>query len=192
MIVDDLAKQGYSVQQDFLSTNEVKNLLIDFNRSLDDGLFSAASVGNKLKATLDPGIRSDKIFWLDTKACSGAQAVLFKKLEALRLECNQSLYLGLLDVEGHYAFYAEKALYQKHLDAFRDDDSRVLSVILYLNENWQKGDGGELLLHTAEPQKVEPRAGTLVVFLSNKIEHEVLESHKPRKSFAAWFKKRPV
>lgn len=190
MIVDDLAKQGYSVQQNFLSTDEVKNLLIDFDHSFDEGLFSAALVGNKLKATLDKGIRGDKIYWLNADAPTAAQSVLFSKLEALRLACNQALYLGLLDIEGHYALYSEKALYQKHLDAFKDDDARVLSVILYLNENWMQGDGGELLLHTDLPREVEPRAGALVVFLSRNIEHEVLVAHKPRKSFVAWFKKR--
>ncbi len=180
------------MQLDFLNTDEVKNLLIDYNRSFDGGLFSNAFVGNKLKLTLDKSVRSDKILWLESNSSNPAHVMLFSKLEALRLERNQALYLGLLDIEGHYAFYSERALYQKHLDAFKDDDSRVLSMILYLNENWKVGDGGELLMHTEIIQKIEPRAGTLVVFLSHKIEHEVLEANKPRKSFAAWFKKRLV
>lgn len=36
------------------------------------------------------------------------------------------------------------AFYRRHLDRFRDDDRRMVSAVLYLNEDWQPQDGGQL------------------------------------------------
>lgn len=129
------------------------------------------------------------IYWLESGAKTPTQNCLVTPLEDLRVTCNQTLYLGLASLEGHYAIYEAGAFYSRHLDAFRDDDSRVLSVVLYLNDHWQQGDGGELVLYAPEAVIIEPMGGTLVVFLSRDIEHEVLESHTMRKSYVGWFKR---
>jgi SM-20-related protein len=69
----------------------------------------------------------------------------------------------------------------------------LLSVVLYLNEGWQSQWGGRLRLWP-DPDaqvvatEVEPRAGTLVAFLSEKIPHEVLAATRERYSIAGWFR----
>lgn len=65
-------------------------------------------------------------------------------------------------------------------------NGRAYTAILYLNDSWQAGCGGCLRLHvdrnsnasedpdTASYVDVEPVAGRLVVFSSQKVMHEVM------------------
>ena len=80
-----------------------------------------------------------------------------------------------------------------HVDAFNGNNGRLLSVVLYLNDNWQSEWGGRLRIWpeadaTCVATEVEPRAGTLVAFLSEKIPHEVLAATRERYSIAGWFR----
>lgn len=51
-------------------------------------------------------------------------------------------------------------------------------------------DGGRLRVYGGGSHvDVDPGGGTLVCFLSEEKEHEVLPSHAPRISFAGWFKR---
>lgn len=190
MIVEELRQRGYSVQKDFLNAEEIRSISAELNDLFKEGIFREASIGNQGKAHKDSSIRGDQTSWFNTEAPTSAQQIILSALEEVRLRCNQELFLGLLDLEGHYALYPENSFYQKHRDSFKDDDSRVLSAVIYFNLDWKNGDGGELLLHCDPPVLVEPCAGTLVLFLSREIEHEVLRAHKLRKSFAGWFKRR--
>ncbi len=51
-------------------------------------------------------------------------------------------------------------------------------------------DGGELVIHRAGDAelRVAPRFGTLAVFLSEEVEHEVLPASRPRYSVTGWFR----
>ena len=63
---------------------------------------------------------------------------------------------------------------------------------MYLNDGWQAEDGGQLRLYLADGQvrDVLPEAGTLVVFLSADIPHEVLPASRDRLSLTGWFRRR--
>jgi SM-20-related protein len=62
-------------------------------------------------------------------------------------------------------------------------------MIMYLNEDWQASDGGELCIHhTDSLQHIAPENGKIVFFKSSELEHEVLLSHKPRMSITGWLK----
>ena len=192
MISDDLAKLGYAIVPNFISQNDLFSIVEEVNSLQASSLFKSAGVGRSTEYQKDDQVRRDFIHWFDREAETAVQKLITEPFELLRQECNQSLYLGLETFEGHYAIYEKGAFYKRHIDCFRNDDSRVLSAILYLNLHWKKGDGGELILYTPEPLRVEPIGGTLVCFLSRDIEHEVLESAARRLSFASWFRKRPV
>jgi hypothetical protein len=104
---------------------------------------------------------------------------------------NRELQLGAVEPELHFAVYPAGAAYATHVDRFRDADSRVLSVVLYLNEAWSEADGGELRLYLeAGPRApcvdVVPHGGTLVVFLSDRFPHEVLPARRERLSLAVF------
>lgn len=113
-------------------------------------------------------------------------------MDGLRQAINQGLFLGLEDFECHFALYPPGAFYKRHLDRFRDDDRRMVSAVLYLNEGWQPEDGGQLrmFLDGDREHDVQPRAGTLVVFLSGDVPHEVLPAGRERLSLTGWFRRR--
>jgi SM-20-related protein len=138
------------------------------------------------------GIRGDHVLWIDESQAGPALKAVLEKLEALRLAVNQGLFLGLFDVELHFAVYPPGAGYQRHLDRFRDDDRRSLTVILYLNEDWQRDDGGLLRFWPAESGALDivPTGGTLVTFLSDRFWHEVLPARRERLSLTGWFRRR--
>ena len=159
--------------------------------------FSRAGVGREVTHQTRPDIRSDRIVWLD--ADRPATRWLFAWVEQLRLELNRQLFLGLFDYECHYAWYPQGAFYKVHLDAFRGGGNRVVSTVLYLNQDWAPGDGGELVVYKARPADepfvsdtvlavVEPRMGTLAVFLSEEMPHEVLPTKRTRYSVAGWYR----
>jgi uncharacterized membrane protein len=74
----------------------------------------------------------------------------------------------------------------------RDDDARVLSCVLYLNIGWSAQDGGTLRIHLDDGQRYDvlPIGGTLVCFLSERFEHEVLPAKRDRVALTGWFRQR--
>ncbi|HEK0779309.1 TPA: 2OG-Fe(II) oxygenase, partial [Proteus mirabilis] len=91
----------------------------------------------------------------------------------------------------HFACYEKGAFYKKHLDAFKENVTRRLTTVLYLNDEWAPQDGGELVIYDLDDNQlatVAPQGGRLVVFLSEQFPHEVLPTHKERISIAGWFR----
>lgn len=149
-------------------------------------LFKQAAIGNKTEKQTNTQIRSDNIFWLEKD--DETLSFFLNKINELILHLNRHFYLGINDHEFHLAHYPAGAFYKKHKDAFKSDDARKISVILYLNHNWKKENGGELKLYLENSEKIiEPVAGRLVVFESH-LEHEVLESKTDRYSITGWLK----
>ena len=91
-----------------------------------------AGIGRGADLTRDRSVRRDKIAWLD--GYTAAQSELFRFFDALRVGLNQRLFLGLKRYEAHYATYQPGDFYKRHLDSFRGRASRVVSLVLYLNE----------------------------------------------------------
>jgi SM-20-related protein len=110
-------------------------------------------------------------------------------LEKMRRNLNRSLFLGLYELEQHYAFYPAGAGYARHVDQPRGRRARRLSSIVYLNEDWRESDGGVLrcLTDCGEFREIEPVGARLVLFLSEGREHEVLRTSRQRLSIAGWF-----
>jgi SM-20-related protein len=193
--LNHLESEGYFVWDDFLSAKEVSDIRADYEALFERSAFRLAGTGNAaLSTNLNQSIRRDQTYWLKPEALGSPQSVFWEKLEALKKEINERFFLGLWNLDGHYSHYPVGGYYQKHLDRFHSDDRRVISMVIYLNENWAPADGGELRIHFSDdPVKmlnVAPIAGRLVCFLSEKILHEVLITHKVRMSFAGWWSRR--
>jgi len=104
-----------------------------------------------------------------------------------------------------YAYYPNGGFYRRHLDAIPQSVSilRSYSLLLYLNVDWKEGDGGNLRIHLdsggdAKPPgeadnfvDVRPEGGTLVLFRSDVVAHEVLDTVKERMAVVGWYN-RPV
>lgn len=192
-IVDDLATRGWSQQKLFVPQSLTLALADECRRRAGQGALAPAGVGRGEAQQISEGIRGDRIQWLEPgqAACCDQYLALF---DELRLAINRSLYLGLEDYESHFALYPSGAFYQKHLDRFRDDDRRAVSAVFYLNPDWQAEQGGALRLYLADgsTHDVLPEAGTLVVFLSADLPHEVLPATRERLSLTGWFRRRGV
>lgn len=190
-IAADIAAKGYSVHSDALST-----LLLDhlWERvlSIPAAEFNRAAVGREGGRRVNNSVRTDEICWIDGENATGKAWLGWAG--SLRLFLNRSLFLGLHSFESHFAHYAPGDFYKKHHDAFKGEANRILSLVLYLNPQWQAADGGGLLLQVGEGGRetvtIAPACGTLVVFLSEDFAHEVLAAHRDRYSIAGWFRAR--
>lgn len=187
-----LAGPGWCVIPDYLSATETAALRAECLDAHADGGFHRAGVGRG-EAEIHTEIRGDQVLWIDENTAGPAVRNALAKLEDLRRAINQTLFLGLFDVELHFAVYPPGAGYRRHLDRFRDDDRRTLTVILYLNENWTAADGGLLRFWPDETDaalEISPTGGSLVTFLSARFWHEVTPAHRQRLSLTGWFRHR--
>ncbi len=195
-LADGLAAQAW-VEMDLSSRLPVG--LVDALRHEVDILHKTeamkrAGVGRGADLVKDRSIRRDKIAWLE--GFSAPQAELFGFFDTLREGLNQRLFLGLKRYEAHYATYQPGDFYKRHLDSFRGRASRVISLVLYLNEGWGLEDGGELRVYGPDGVSavglVRPQAGRAVLFLSEEVPHEVLQARRTRYSIACWFRQDEV
>ncbi|MBU3069374.1 2OG-Fe(II) oxygenase [Aestuariicella sp. G3-2] len=188
-IAQNLLTQGYSVHPGALPES-LGDMLHDYVQRLPGGQFDPAGIGRDEQHTLVKTIRKDEICWItgDTPA---TKAWLDWTAE-LQAYLNRRLFLGLFSFESHFAHYAPGDFYKRHVDAFRGDTNRILSVVIYLNRDWRDENGGELILYQDREdttgQKIKPSFGTIVTFLSEEFPHEVLPARSDRYSIAGWFR----
>ncbi|WP_338354895.1 2OG-Fe(II) oxygenase [uncultured Marinobacter sp.] len=154
-----------------------------------------AGIGRGSDLVRDRSVRRDKIAWL--QGVTAPQAALFEFFEMIRQGLNQRLFLGLKRFETHYATYHSGDFYKQHLDSFKGRASRVVSLVLYLNEEWQAADGGALQVFNRDNDHevcgtVLPEAGRMALFMSEEIPHEVLPANRTRYSLACWFRQDEV
>jgi SM-20-related protein len=203
-IADALVAKGYVVVDNCLPDRILAGLIFHFS-SLSDTDFKQAGVGRQDDFQLNRNVRRDRIHWLQNDV--PAETVFLSWMDVLRQGLNRRLFLGLVDYECHYASYGVGAFYKKHYDAFKAPPAilqtpvqvspiqaqpeRVLSSVIYLNQDWQLGDGGELLLYDSSDnflENIAPVYGKLVLFLSEKFPHEVAVAQRERHSIAGWFR----
>ncbi|PAP78851.1 2OG-Fe(II) oxygenase [Rubrivirga marina] len=189
-IADALAESGWAVTPGFLTGPEAASLLAE-GHALRAG-FHRAGIGRGGGHQVAAQVRGDEVLWLDEQTESSAQRRYLDRMAELQAALNQALFLGLFSYETHFAVYPPGAFYKRHLDAFHGSKGRTLSCVLYLNPAWTDADGGHLRLYLdgehAEPYvDVRPEAGTLVTFLSERFEHEVLPATRERASVTGWY-----
>lgn len=188
----DLAAGGLAVRDDFLAPAAVRRLIECAEARRGRGGFKAARIGSAARLQRRDDIRGDSICWLDDPVFEAEQSFLCV-IEDLRLHLNREAFLGLFDHELHYACYPPGAGYARHVDQVRGPDLRRVSLILYLNEAWHPGDGGELRVFDATGYRdIEPVAGRLACFLTEGREHEVLPTQVDRMSISGWLRGRPA
>jgi SM-20-related protein len=184
--------EGLAVRDEFLSVEQVRELAACVQLRRAEGQFVAARVGVDAEAQRRVEIRGDSICWLAEPLYAPERALL-ADLERLRRELNREGFLGLFDLELHYAWYPPGQGYLRHVDQPRGRQQRKVSVILYLNEQWHPETGGQLRIFDGDDtyRDIEPNAGRLVTFLTAGREHAVLPAMRDRLSVSGWFRCRP-
>lgn len=190
LLLNDLHTKGWSVQDDFFS-DAFTDKLIEEVQGIQNQSMLQAGVGRKQDHQVVLDARRDYIKWIDP--INETRKTFLDEMEALRIVLNRQFFLGLFDFEAHFARYEKGAFYEKHLDAFKGESNRILSIVLYLNEDWQEGDGGELVIYDEHDSGRElgrflPQKGRLAVFLSEDFQHEVKVAKRTRHSIAGWFR----
>lgn len=197
-LVNDLANQSFAIVDQFLSPAEVESYRHLLLQRFESGAFKPAGIGNANQFKVDNMVRSDLISWIDPDIVEPPLCSLFQKVDEVVAYLNRTCYLGLANYEFHFAKYAPGSFFKRHLDTFQTDDSRKISVVLYLNEDWKESEGGAIHLYLPgeggkeETKEIFPIAGRLVCFRSDLIEHEVIPATRERMSITGWLKTRPV
>jgi SM-20-related protein len=188
LLINSYIEIKVGIVNEFLSsslTAGLKENLIALHKSKQ---LHAAGTGNFQVNNTDL-FRSDIIHWLDRKHDDPRENEFFLLMDNFISHLNSTCYTGINDYEFHYTVYPIGSSYKKHLDQFKSNDSRKYSMIMYLNDDWKKEDGGALQIFLPnERLNIFPESGKSVFFKSSELEHEVLQTHKPRLSITGWLK----
>lgn len=189
--VDALSKENFLVIDDFISNEELDIFLANFQEHLKEDDFKKAGIGTGHDFQLMTSVRGDYICWLNRER-DHELADFFLKADEVVTVLNRYCFLSLSGYEFHMAHYPTGTFYKRHLDQFSHRSNRLISVILYLNKHWKKGDGGELKLFIdGEEREIEPIAKRIVFMRSDLVEHEVLTTMKDRYSLTGWLLYQP-
>ena len=197
-LIDGILANGYGLVDAFLTPGEVTHLRNRLYQQQAAGQFHEAGIGRAAdqngQAVVEKSIRGDEILWLDANTASPEETLFLDRIDQFIQYLNRTCYLGLRDSELHYARYPVGTFYARHLDRFRADSKRKLSVICYLNDTWQPADGGQLSVYVPQPDGseqttlIDPTGGRLVCFDSGLLEHEVLPATRERLSITGWLR----
>ncbi len=160
--------------------------------------------------------RTDEAAFLDERSQHPDVQVLCHALRKLRSSLCRGgawddkaaeLRLDATTTSTQLARYQPGGRYRRHADALSDDDARQrdalrgkplltrnrrITAVYYLNENWNREDGGALRIYAdtwtpdAQAFDVLPRLDRLVLFRST-LQHEVLVTRRERLALTQWW-----
>ena len=189
--VDLLSEHDYVVIDDFLPADLYQQVSHFFMKKLEVDEFERAGLGSIFNNVQDTKIRGDYTYWLD-KARDIELHKVFTLVEEAVSAFNRFCYLSLSGYEFHLAHYPKGAFYKRHVDQFKDRNNRMISVVMYFNEDWKEGDGGELKIFKQDEEiLVAPIAGRCVMFKSADVPHEVTKTNISRYSLTGWLLYQP-
>jgi SM-20-related protein len=187
--IQSLGERGWFTRASFLGEAEARRVHAEAKARVEAGQLRPAGIRRGADHTLDRATRGDFITWVTQDEQGSGISRLRDAYAALAETLSAEAYLGLGRFDLQLAWYpGDGALYARHVDAFPGQSNRRVTAIYYLNPDWVPAHGGLLRLYPeGGPVDVEPTLDRLVVFLSERIEHEVLPSHAPRLALTAWF-----
>ncbi len=156
-----------------------------------DAALVPAGMGRGAYRWLDQTERGDEIAWIERSGAPLSVSSLCDRFDRLLDDLNRRAYLGLRRYDLQLARYrVAGARYARHSDAFRARLRRRVTAIYYVNPDWRAEDGGELRVYGeggGSPIDIEPLLDRMVVFLSDRVNHEVLPSFRERTALTAWY-----
>jgi SM-20-related protein len=206
-----LDKKKYLVVPDFIDTDLQDSLRQDVYNLRKLGKFQQARIGEGTTNELNTQIRIAETCFIGNDKLQdvplASRTRLYEILDQVRSDLMEHTKQPLDNrlTELLYAYYPQGGYYRRHRDAVPGSTStlREYSLLLYLNKDWQdsyKGalrvhfdSGGDELPKGQEPNFVDvsPKGGTLVVFSSDALPHEVLDTQMERIAVVGWYN-RPV
>ncbi|MFB1481772.1 2OG-Fe(II) oxygenase [Corallococcus sp. RDP092CA] len=188
--VEALGSHGYFVRDGFLGEALALRVRAVALARVEARTLRPAGIRRGANHTLDTSVRGDHIEWVLPGASPELDA-LWHRFQALGEVVSTGAYLGLGRFDVQLACYPGGGThYARHLDAFPGQSNRRLTAVWYANADWKPEHGGVLRLFpegTDTPVDVPPVLDRVVVFLSERLEHEVLPVHASRLALTAWF-----
>ncbi len=180
-ILEDLDLHGFAMLDDAYSPEYQQQVLAECSQNLDQ--FREAAIQNGVVSK----IRSDHILWIHEDLSIAQQHT--QTLLALAEQFNQTFYLGIREVEAHFASYQAGSFYALHRDNPQQKNDRVISAVYYLHPEWQADWGGQLRLQDKHRawHIIEPHPNRIAIFQSDLL-HEVLPATQQRLSITAWLR----
>jgi len=173
---------------DHLLSDELNNALFQrINELFETQQMRAALVGKNAEMRRDEKERGDFISWLNTDDTIGPVGEFLRHIRDIQQHFNRLHYLGMQNIESHFAVYPNGTFYKPHRDVHRQGSSRVVSFVHYLNPEWQPGHGGELVIYedSGTAHTITPIYGRTIFFLSE-MWHEVKPTACMRRSITGW------
>lgn len=190
LLIDSYLDTNIGIDAGFLTEALSAGLQQNILRLQEEGLMTAAGIGNEEVKDPSRKMRGDKIYWLNKNSSNIYEQQFLQLVEDLIDYLNRTCYTGINAYEFHYAVYEEGSFYKRHKDQFKNDSNRKYSLINYLNKNWLEEDGGQLLVYqNEETQSILPQSQTAVFFKSDEMEHEVAKANRRRMSVSGWLKR---
>lgn len=180
-ILDDLNEHGFAIIDDAYPLDFVHQLVTECTSNLN--LFRDAAIQNGVVSK----IRSDHILWINKDLKIASQHI--EMLDHLSKILNQNFYLGIKQVEAHFACYNAGEFYALHRDNPQQKNDRAISAVYYLHKEWHHDWGGQLHLQDKNDlwHILEPKPNRIAMFRSDLL-HEVLQAKHQRLSITAWLR----
>lgn len=180
-ILDDLDQHGFSIVDDAYSSEYQHAVSQECLSHLNE--FRNAAIQNGVVNN----IRSDHILWLQPEFQISHRHI--QTLQQFSQILNRAFFLGIKDVEAHFACYNAGEFYALHRDNPQGKNGRMISAVYYLHDDWQDNWGGELHLQDKNDQWhiIQPKPNRIAFFQSD-LMHEVLKAKHQRLSITAWLR----
>jgi len=188
VIIDDLSSKDYTIVDYLFSPILLEGLLANIQRKVENDALRRAGIGNRFNFQKVDDIRTDEIQWLSDQTDDFNEKNYLFQVEEFYNYLNRTCFTGISQFECHYAHFEEGAFFKKHVDRFKNDDSRKFSIITYLNKNWELSNGGQLRIYSKDTADILPTFGKTVIFRSHILPHEVLPANQSRYSITGWLK----
>jgi len=199
------------VIENFLPQDMQEALIQDVKQLREKDHFKMAKIGQDSTNKLNQEIRVAQTCFIGGKRDlpdSPDRMGMVSMLESVCRSLSQNSILQSPKLDQNlsellYAYYPQGGFYRRHRDSIPGSASvlRTFSLLLYLNKDWKESDEGYLRLHMdsggdelpagEEPNflDVAPKGGTLVLFDSSKVPHEVLDTKSERLAIVGWYNK---
>ncbi len=183
-----LDEKSWFYQDQFISDElclALSNICIE---NIKKELLIEAKIGKK--KTKDLSIRNSSIQWIDDWEESTSLRQLNSLFTEIMDSVNNYFRLSMKRFESQFTVYNPGGFYKCHLDQHKKTRHRQVSCSIYLNDC---AAGGVLVIYkkgskTEIDKVIRPVSGSIVLFFSRNIYHEVKIVQSPRYSLTTWFR----
>lgn len=184
-----LEKTGWYCQNNFISEIFCDEMVKKYFTSSRENIFVPAKIGKNIKKG-NIAIRKSAVQWIENWQDCEYLAKLNFSFDEIMISTSRYFFLSLKRFESQFSLYNAGGFYKTHLDQLKATRHRQLTCCLYLNDCVE---GGELVLFKkGSKTEIEvihkPKKGTMVIFFSADIYHEVRLVYEPRYSITTWFR----